>query len=368
MCIGMSLGINIYPNISLGDMEAVFDAENELKIELDNKSDAQPSHSDIDTNKIIEDFSIDSGGLGDTDIDFGDLDEGEVNCGIEGEGIDKGALDEGDPDEGDPDADFSDIVFKDDEDIEDDEDDDFDGIDDTDFGDIIDDSDMCEEDLTGIEDTDDEDDEDDDFDGIDDTDFGDIIDDESQEINNTEQEDSGTHKVTDVQSVTDYEGSTSNTLERIKILQEETRLAELEAELTRKKIEAENLRIEQENRLKELQRSHNKISVESNESHVKNDTAKIRQEKIQKLLDEKKRRENIKNSISNSTENKAEKYSLMDIDALYNEVRKFLKVHNVEHRIISTKILEDEFGKDNIRKLIIKSYLISIGKGVTVGK
>ena len=363
MCIGMSLGINIYPNISLGDMEAVFDAENELKIELDNKSDAQPSHSDIDTNKIIEDFSIDSGRLGDTDIDFEGLDEGKVDCGIEGEGADEGDLAEGDLDEGDLDDDLSDIVFKDDEGIEDDEDDGFDGIDDTDFGDIIDDSDICEEDLTDIEDTDD-----DDFDGIDDTDFGDIIDDESQEINDTEQEDSGTHKVTDVQSVTDYEGSTSNTLERIKILQEEARLAELEAELTRKKIEAEHLRIEQENRLKELQRSHNKISVESNESHVKNDTAKIRQEKIQKLLDEKKRRENIKNSISNSTENKAEKYSLMDIDALYNEVRKFLKVHNVEHRIISTKILEDEFGKDNIRKLIIKSYLISIGKGVTVGK
>lgn len=65
---------------------------------------------------------------------------------------------------------------------------------------------------------------------------------------------------------------------------------------------------------------------------------------------------------------KEQMYSNMEIDALYNEVKKYLSSRGVKKVAISKEELEKEFGKSNISKLIIKSYLILIGKGVTIGK
>lgn len=61
-------------------------------------------------------------------------------------------------------------------------------------------------------------------------------------------------------------------------------------------------------------------------------------------------------------------YASMDIDALYKEVRRFMQEHGVQRNVVDKKVLEEKFGAQNIRKLIIKSYLILIGKGVTVGR
>ena len=64
----------------------------------------------------------------------------------------------------------------------------------------------------------------------------------------------------------------------------------------------------------------------------------------------------------------ADKYASLDIDALYSEVRKFMQLKGVAKSIVDKKMLEAEFGVQNIKKLILKSYLISIGKGVTIGR
>lgn len=61
-------------------------------------------------------------------------------------------------------------------------------------------------------------------------------------------------------------------------------------------------------------------------------------------------------------------YSYMDVDALYDRVKIFLDSQGVKKNIINRGLLDTEFGKDNIQKLIKKSYLILIGKGVTMGK
>ena len=62
------------------------------------------------------------------------------------------------------------------------------------------------------------------------------------------------------------------------------------------------------------------------------------------------------------------KYSVLDTDALYREIRIFAEKRGLTNKVIDKKLLNDTFGKSNIDKLIIKSYLIQIGtKGVTFG-
>lgn len=61
-------------------------------------------------------------------------------------------------------------------------------------------------------------------------------------------------------------------------------------------------------------------------------------------------------------------YSAMDIDALYKEVKKFMIANGVTRSPVDRGLLEREFGAMNIRKLLLKSYLIIMGKGLTIGK
>lgn len=63
-----------------------------------------------------------------------------------------------------------------------------------------------------------------------------------------------------------------------------------------------------------------------------------------------------------------EDYSAMTIESLYNHVKKFLVQSGVEKKLIEVSVLNDKFGEANIKKLIKKSYLILIGKGVTIGR
>lgn len=63
-----------------------------------------------------------------------------------------------------------------------------------------------------------------------------------------------------------------------------------------------------------------------------------------------------------------EDYSAMTIESLYSHVKKFLVQSGVEKKLIEVSVLNDKFGEANIKKLIKKSYLILIGKGVTIGR
>lgn len=70
----------------------------------------------------------------------------------------------------------------------------------------------------------------------------------------------------------------------------------------------------------------------------------------------------------NAKVNKEEQYNSLDIDTLYTKVVEFMMAHEVSKSAIDRNILDTEFGVLNINKLIMKSYLISMGKKVTIGK
>ena len=58
----------------------------------------------------------------------------------------------------------------------------------------------------------------------------------------------------------------------------------------------------------------------------------------------------------------------MTTEQLYKYVRQFMIKLGVDKRPVDLSALNTEFGEKNIKKLIIKSYLIKIGKGVTIGR
>ena len=190
-------------------------------------------------------------------------------------------------------------------------------------------------------------------------------------------------------------------LERIR--QEQAKLDRIRAEqqlLEQQRLEQQRL---EQQRMAEMQRKeqerldaqrHEQERLEAERKEKEELAEKKKKEELLKQLMEQKKHEAAKKPVeqkpvrtTQSTQNKGidklkssitsqeikpaahyERYSQLDTDALYDEVRKFLKKHNVEKKIVDIKILEDEFGKPNIKKLILKSYLISIGKGVTVGR
>ena len=106
-------------------------------------------------------------------------------------------------------------------------------------------------------------------------------------------------------------------------------------------------------------------SVE-NKSIKKDSNLKIPSSKTVKTIE--KPRNNQKDSQENSTVTEHDRYSAMQIDALYKEVRKFAIELGVKQKPVDISKLEDKFGAMNIRKLVNKSYIIKIGKGATIGR
>ena len=65
---------------------------------------------------------------------------------------------------------------------------------------------------------------------------------------------------------------------------------------------------------------------------------------------------------------KIARYSALDITGLWEEVRIFMENNGVRARALPEKLLTDEFGADNIKKLYKKGYIIPFaGKRVTFG-
>ena len=67
------------------------------------------------------------------------------------------------------------------------------------------------------------------------------------------------------------------------------------------------------------------------------------------------------------TGSKYDKYTVMNINALYANVSRYMISKGVRHKPIDINELNEKFGTDNIKKLIVKQYLIKTKKGVTVG-
>ncbi|MEM4385415.1 MAG: hypothetical protein QXD03_02570 [Candidatus Anstonellales archaeon] len=71
---------------------------------------------------------------------------------------------------------------------------------------------------------------------------------------------------------------------------------------------------------------------------------------------------NIKENTKESNNIDFNYYINMDIKMLYDEVKQYMLSLNVKERLVDRKELEDRFGKQAIKRLILASYLIVIGK------
>lgn len=162
---------------------------------------------------------------------------------------------------------------------------------------------------------------------------------------------------------------------RLKREQENNEIVALKKQLE----EERKARERAEELAKEKQKTELLKELETEKEKSAKIAARLREEKI-KELKEAKRRELIAKKKKEMLNKKAAQvakekpkaevniYDTMEIESLYTEVRKFMSSLGVSRSIVDTKTLDDKFGKHNIRKLILKSYLISIGKGVTIGR
>ncbi len=102
-----------------------------------------------------------------------------------------------------------------------------------------------------------------------------------------------------------------------------------------------------------------------NNKGISKTTNIIKQPLKNKSRDSQQNATTISNDINN---NRLMGYNGMDIDTLYKAVKSYMDRKGVNKSIIDKSVLEAEFGTQNIRKLIVKSYLIVMGKGVTAGR
>lgn len=75
----------------------------------------------------------------------------------------------------------------------------------------------------------------------------------------------------------------------------------------------------------------------------------------------------IKPGVKQVQSSKYDKYTVLNVEQLYSYVRQFMINNGLHKNTIDIAILNQKFGEANIKKLIQKSYLIKIGKGVTTG-
>jgi len=157
--------------------------------------------------------------------------------------------------------------------------------------------------------------------------------------------------------------------------QEDAEIAALKRQLD----EERKARKKAEELVREKQKAELLKEIEAEKEKSAEIVARLREEKIKELkeakrreLIAKKKKEMLNDKVKQAAKEKPKAevniYDTMEIEALYTEVRKFMSSLGVSRSIVDTKTLDDKFGKHNIRKLILKSYLISIGKGVTIGR
>lgn len=170
--------------------------------------------------------------------------------------------------------------------------------------------------------------------------------------------------------VSDREKELQERLAKARLKQEQARLKQLEEEVLAAEAEAD--RLEAENKAKATKISSN---TTKEQKKVVNTITK-KDDSIDKLINNQSKRQTkvIKEKEKFSGDSvkrkpsKIDMYSAMKDNELYLEVRKFLKSREIQRKPVNIKELNEEFGADNIRKLLTRSYLISTGKGVTVGR
>lgn len=151
--------------------------------------------------------------------------------------------------------------------------------------------------------------------------------------------------------------------EQKKVVNQSTRDSENErllAELNRLKAENDKLKRESEtSKSKQSEIVKDAVNKQTNEVKKKTDIVDTICEPRARKAKELKAEEVIGS--------KYDKYTVMNINALYANVSRYMISKGVRHKPIDINELNEKFGTDNIKKLIVKQYLIKTKKGVTVG-
>lgn len=103
---------------------------------------------------------------------------------------------------------------------------------------------------------------------------------------------------------------------------------------------------------------------------VENKVLGLAKNNKQQIEVKQKQAKNIINTKKNDNKQKSnyDVYNKMDIEALYKYIKDYMSKLGVKRNVIDRAILEKEFGKDNIWKMINKNYLIRVGNGLTIGR
>lgn len=99
-------------------------------------------------------------------------------------------------------------------------------------------------------------------------------------------------------------------------------------------------------------------------SKLKNDSLNSNNKKVAKAVTS----QNSKEKQSIKPVDPYSRYNDMAIDSLFNVVKRFMIENGVNSKLIDISLLNNKFGSANIKRLMSKSYIISIGKGVTIGR
>ena len=132
----------------------------------------------------------------------------------------------------------------------------------------------------------------------------------------------------------------------------------------------------------EIQELTEQVKALSNELRKLNGGSSIendRESKLRKLRQLQKLRSEKGTSKTNVDKNKNYKkdekedalrkdYDRLTIDEVYKDVREFLIKNGVRQHPVDVSLLVEEFGTKVVRELLHKSYIIKIGKGVSIGK
>lgn len=132
--------------------------------------------------------------------------------------------------------------------------------------------------------------------------------------------------------------------------------AKLLAELERLKAENDKLR-QSSNSIKTPQ-----VKVEEKKAEVVQPKKKV--DIVDKLSVTRTRKDD---TVKEEAGSKYDKYTVMNINALYSNVSRYMISKGVKNKPIDINELNEKFGPENIKKLIVKQYLIKTKKGVTVG-
>ena len=146
---------------------------------------------------------------------------------------------------------------------------------------------------------------------------------------------------------------------------------ELQKQLEEQKKQNELLK--QLNRLKEenkkLEEHQKELKSDNNTFGIRNEKENLDVGKKKSYLDDKLEEggKPLKTVKTEKEFTKYDMYAAMTIEAFYGKVKEFMLARDVRHCALDIKVLDNEFGAENIKKLITKQYLIKTKKGVTVG-